>query len=280
MPRGGWYDTSSNINFDAKTITTNDAAAAKGISEAFNGFGQILQDRETITKADAERERKKLNDEQDMKLRLQNAYNVQEDRSTAKQDKADNEAQSEINNEVFKEMLKYKTKDEFNTNVNPDLVKFADGKTAVTVEGFYNKSAQEQAALKQAAEDAQNKIQLAEMGLKLQEQKVKTETAKGKAESSDNRSVKAADDSLIGKNIATLFGGDYNPATGVITGIDKEQAKTVSQIQANASKIFKENKDITHNEASNMAYKEYEKSLLPSPTPTPANDDPFNWNNK
>jgi len=261
MPRSGWYDTNSNINFDAKTITTNDAAAAKGISEAFNGFGKVLSDREATNKLDAELERKKLNDEQDLKLKLQNAYNIQEDRGIAKQEKADKLAQDEINNEVFKEMLKYKTKEEFSSNVNPDLVKFADGKTMVATEAFYNKSEQEKENLKRAAEDAENKIKLAEMGLKLQEQKVKTESAKGKAESSDNRSVKAADDSLIGKNIATLFGGVYDPSSGEISGLDKDNAKKVAEIQSNASRIYKENKDITHNEASYMAFKNYEKSL-------------------
>lgn len=269
---GGWYDT-NKITVDTDKITTNGAAAAKGISEAFNGFGQILEDRTKQEKADKEAELKRQNDEADRKIKMETLYNQREDRADTKQKAVEQAAQDEINNEVFKEMVKYKTKEEFNANVNPDLIKYADGKTVVATETFYNKSAQEQAALKQAAADAENKIKLAEMGLKLQEQKVKTE-------SSDNRSVKAADDSLISKNIATLFGGVYNPATGDITGLDKDQAKTVSQIQANASKIFKENKNITHNEASNMAYKEYETSLAPTPDPNPKtmDNDPFGWN--
>lgn len=279
MSRSGWYDINSNINFDAKTITTNDAAAAKGISEAFNGFGKVLSDREATNKLDAELERKKLNDEQDLKLKLQNAYNIQEDRGIAKQEKADKQAQDEINNEVFKEMLKYKTKEDFNANVNPDLIKFADGKTAVAVEGYYNKSEAEKKAIDQAAKDAENKIKMAEMGLQLEGQKVETKIAKQKADSSENRSVKAADDSLIGKNIATLFGGVYNPTTGEITGLDKDNAKKVLEIQADASKIFKENKDITHNEASNIAFKNYEKSLAtPPPPPDETIKDPFGWN--
>lgn len=276
---GGWYDT-NKITVDTDKITTNGAAAAKGISEAFNGFGQILEDRTKQEKADKEAELKRQNDEADRKIKMETLYDQREDRADTKQKAVEQAAQDEINNEVFKEMVKYKTKEEFNANVNPDLIKYADGKTVVATETFYNKSAQEQAALKQAAADAENKIKLAEMGLKLQEQKVKTESAKGKSESSDNRSVKAADDSLISKNIATLFGGVYNPATGDITGLDKDQAKTVSQIQANASKIFKENRNITHNEASNMAYKEYETSLATTPNPNPKtmDNDPFGWN--
>lgn len=51
--------------------------------------------------------------------------------------------------------------------------------------------------------------------------------------------LKAADDSLIGKNIATYFGGTFNPATGEITGLDKEAAKKVNEYQAKHPSIIK-----------------------------------------
>lgn len=262
---GGWYDT-NKITVDTDKITTNGAAAAKGISEAFNGFGQILEDRIKQEKADKEAELKRQNDEADRKIRMETLYDQREDRADTKQKAVEQAAQDEINNEVFKEMVKYKTKEEFNANVNPDLIKYADGKTVVATETFYNKSAQEQAALKQAAADAENKIKLAEMGLKLQEQKVKTESAKGKSESSDNRSVKAADDSLISKGINQFFDGEYG-LNGEYTLADENTKPIAAQLAADASEIFKMNKNITHNQAVNLAYKNYLKS---NPISTPA----------
>lgn len=265
---GAWYDTNKiTVNTgDTDKITTNGAAAVKGISEAFNGFGKILEDRTKQEKADKEAELKRQNDEADRKIKMETLYDQREDRADTKQKAVEQAAQDEINNEVFKEMVKYKTKEEFNANVNPDLIKYADGKTVVATETFYNKSEQEQAALKQAAADAENKIKLAEMGLKLQEQKVKTESAKGKSESSDNRSVKAADDSLISKGINQFFDGEYG-LNGEYTLADENTKPIAAQLAADASEIFKMNKNITHNQAVNLAYKNYLKS---NPISTPA----------
>lgn len=200
---------------------------------------------------------------------LENAYSVD-------LEKIDKKAQEEISNEVVKEMYKYNSKEEFNKNVNPDLIRYANGTTMLAVDKFYNDATVQEAKLANAAAKLENTIAMGNS--KLENEKLRIQIEQEKLDNKKNKSkeVKAADDSLIGKNIATYFGGTYNPATGEITGLDKESAKRVTEYQAKASKYYKDNQDITHNEASALALKDYEDSIK-SPIPTPDPKDPFGW---
>lgn len=314
----GWYDSKrKSLDIDSSNVSTNGALTAKAISDAFLGVAKVIDDKRKtdlleekaklenektqidLSKAYQDTEQKaiddtylnyvdsntgKFNQEQlnkdnvglplnqvslDAKLKqkqLENAYNLD-------LEKVDAKAQEEISNEIAKEMVKYKTKEEFDKNVNSDLIRYANGKTMVAVDKFYNDSALQEAKINKANSDLVNQTKLSKLEIQLEKEKLKNETGKPKE-------VKAADDSLIGKNIATYFGGTYNPVTGEITGLDKESAKVVTQYQALASKYYKENKDITHNEAAALALSDYEKSINePKPTPKPTND-PFGWLNK
>lgn len=201
---------------------------------------------------------------------LKNAYAVD-------LEKIDKKAQEEISNEVAKEMLKYGSKDEFNKNVNPDLIRYANGTTMLAVDKYYNDATLQEARLANAAAKLENTANMNTLKMDLKKQELELEKEKLNNKKNAPKEVKAADDSLIGKNIATYFGGTYNPATGEITGLDKESAKRVTEYQAKASKYYKDNQDITHNEASALALKDYEDSIKkPEATSTPTND-PFGW---
>ena len=201
---------------------------------------------------------------------LENAYSVD-------LEKIDKKAQEEISNEVVKEMYKYGSKEEFNKNVNPDLIRYANGTTMLAVDKFYNDATVQEAKLANAAAKLENAANINGLKMDLKKQELELEKEKLNNKKNAPKEVKAADDSLIGKNIATYFGGTYNPATEEITGLDKESAKRVTEYQAKASKHYKDNPALTHNEASALALKDYEESIK-KPEPTPQNPkDPFNW---
>lgn len=201
---------------------------------------------------------------------LENAYSVD-------LEKIDKKAQEEISNEVVKEMYKYGSKEEFNKNVNPDLIRYANGTTMLAGDKFYNDATVQEAKLANAAAKLENAANINGLKMDLKKQELELEKEKLNNKKNAPKEVKAADDSLIGKNIATYFGGTYNPATGEITGLDKESAKRVTEYQAKASKHYKDNPALTHNEASALALKDYEESIK-KPEPTPQNPkDPFNW---
>ena len=201
---------------------------------------------------------------------LENAYSVD-------LEKIDKKAQEEISNEVVKEMFKHSSKEEFNKNVNPDLIRYANGTTMLAVDKFYNDATVQEAKLANAAAKLENAANINGLKIDLKKQELELEKEKLNNKKNAPKEVKAADDSLIGKNIATYFGGTYNPATGEITGLDKESAKRVTEYQAKASKHYKDNPDLTHNEASALALKDYEESTKKT-SPTPQNPkDPFNW---
>lgn len=201
---------------------------------------------------------------------LENAYSVD-------LEKIDKKAQEEISNEVVKEMFKHSSKEEFNKNVNPDLIRYANGTTMLAVDKFYNDATVQEAKLANAAAKLENAANINGLKIDLKKQELELEKEKLNNKKNAPKEVKAADDSLIGKNIATYFGGTYNPATGEITGLDKESAKRVTEYQAKASKYYKDNQDITHNEASALALKDYEDSMKkPESTPQVITD-PFGW---
>lgn len=204
---------------------------------------------------------------------LENAYSVD-------LEKIDKKAQEEISNEVVKEMFKYGSKDEFTKNVNPDLIRYANGTTMLAVDKFYNDATVQEAKLNNAAAKIENTIAMGNSKLENEKLRIQIEQEKLDNKKNKPKEVKAADDSLIGKNIATYFGGTYNPATGKITGLDKESAKRVTEYQAKASKHYKDNPDLTHNEASALALQDYENSIKKTEPTYKKTEDPFGWMNK
>ena len=204
---------------------------------------------------------------------LENAYSVD-------LEKIDKKAQEEISNEVVKEVFKYGSKDEFTKNVNPDLIRYANGTTMLAVDKFYNDATVQEAKLNNAAAKIENTIAMGNSKLENEKLRIQIEQEKLDNKKNKPKEVKAADDSLIGKNIATYFGGTYNPATGKITGLDKESAKRVTEYQAKASKHYKDNPDLTHNEASALALQDYENSIKKTEPTYKKTEDPFGWMNK
>lgn len=203
---------------------------------------------------------------------LENAYSVD-------LEKIDKKAQEEISNEVVKEMFKYGSKDEFTKNVNPDLIRYANGTTMVAVDKFYNDVTVQEAKLNNAAAKLENAATIAGLKVDVKNKELDLKEKELELKSNKPKEVKAADDSLIGRNIVGFFGGAYDPVTEKIVGLDKDTTMKVSKIAANASKYFKENRDMTHNEATALAIKDYEESVK-KPEPTSQNNDPFNWLNK
>lgn len=317
-----WYE-SKDTNFeeiDTDKITKNGALTAKALSDVFLGIAKVVDDREKINmlaeknKLDNEKQQidlsksyqdieqkaiddtylnyvdsntGKFNQEQfdkdnvglPMNQVSLNARNIQQnlkDAYTIRTDKEEQKNKSNYADEVAGVMLNSPTKADFMKNVNPETLKNADKKTLLEIESFYDKKANELKAIQNAKNNLANETQLSKLQIELAKEKAKGDT-------NAPREVKAADESLISKNVGAYFGGTYNPATGEITGLDKETAKTVSQVQAEASKYYKENRNLTHNEATLLALKDYEKSISPTPTDEPkptVDNDPFGWLNK
>lgn len=202
-------------------------------------------------------------------------------------EKIDKKAQEEISNEVVKEMFKYGSKEEFNKNVNPDLIRYTNGTTMLAVDKFYNDAAMDEARLANAAAKLENAATIAGLKVDVKNKELDLKEKELELKSNKPKEVKAADDSLIGKNIVGFFGGAYDPVTEKIVGLDKDTTMKVSKIAAKASKYFKENKDMTHNEATALAIKDYEESVKKpdainnkASTPSKEIEDPFGWMNK
>lgn len=204
---------------------------------------------------------------------LENAYSVDSEKTDAK-------AQQQINSAAVQEAFKYASKDDFKNNISPELLNRIDATTLSTIDKHYSDKDTQAAKLANEAARIENAVSLGNSKLENEKLKVQIEQEKLDNKKNKPKEVKAADDSLIGKNIATYFGGTFNPATGEITGLDKEAAKKVNEYQAKASKYYKDNPDITHNEASALAVRDYEATVK-NPTPKQENPtDPFNWLNK
>ena len=312
---GGWYDSRrKTLDVDSSKISTSGALTAKAISDAFMGVAQVVEDRKKtdllekdfklkeekskldLDKAYQDVEQKAIDDtylkyvdtntgefkqdeiEKDnvglpinqvsleAKTLQQNLKDAYTNRFKQQKDE-DNKAAA---NEIASVMLSSETKEDFMKNINPETFKKADAQSLLGIESFYNKKANELAQINNAKENLSNQTKLSKLEIDLQKEKLKNETGKP-------REVKAADDSLISKNIVGFFGGTYDPVTEKIMGLDKETTKKIAEISAGASKYFKENPAITHNEASLLAIRDYEKANQPKPEP---NDDPFGWKNK
>lgn len=315
---GGWYNDNRTLDVDSSKIASNGAITTKAIGDAFMGVAGVIEDKKKLDILEAEAKARNEKNQldlsrayaEDTQKAVDNTYLNYVDTNTGKfnqekfdkdnvglpmnqvsmdarlkqkqlenaysidLEKIDKKAQEEITNEVVKEMFKYGSKDEFEKNVNPDLIKYANGTTMLAVDKYYDDSAVKEAKLQKAKADIENAGAMTQLKIELAHEKNKDESTKP-------RDVKASDDSLMSKNVTAYFGGTYDPATGEITGLDKDSAKKVTEYSARASKYFKDNKNLTHNEATALALKEYEDSIKPKPTDTTIpNNDPFGWLNK
>lgn len=309
----GWYDTKNNrLDFNSSKINSDGALASKAIGDAFMGVAQVMEDKKkqevedeknriALDKAHAEATQKaiddtylnyvdkntgKFNQEQFDKDNVGLPMNQVSLDARLKQRQIEKdfntelaninaEAQKQINSAAVQEAFKFGSKDEFNKNINQDLLTRVDAPTLNAIDKHYSDKDVQEVKLANAANKIEQAMVIANLKNENEKSKIQIEQEKLDAKKNTAKDVKAADDSLIGKNIATYFGGTYNPATGEITGLDKESAKKVTEYQAKASKYYKENKDMTHNEASALALKDYEDSIK-NPQPDIVKD-PFNW---
>lgn len=201
---------------------------------------------------------------------LENAYSVD-------LEKTDKKAQEQINSAAVQEAFKYGSKDDFKNNISPELLDRIDAVTLSTIDKHYSDKDTQAAKLANEAARIENAISLGNSKLENEKLKVQIEQEKLDNKKNKPKEVKAADDSLIVKNVVGFFGGAYDPVTEKIVGLDKNATKKISEISANASKYFKENNNMTHNEATALALKDYEDSIK-NPEPTPENiKDPFGW---
>ena len=153
-------------------------------------------------------------------------------------------------------LLASNSEQDFYSKLTPEMLNNIDGDTAFKIKNHYTSLNNDAQKLQMEKQNISNQKQMFEL-----EKKIAKQTPK--------KDVKAADDSLIGKNIGTYFGGTFDPMTGEIKGLDKDASRKVINLQAKASEIYKSNPDITHNEASLMAIKEYETENAPAPIPKP-----------
>lgn len=200
---------------------------------------------------------------------LENAYSVD-------LEKIDKKAQEEISNEVVKEMFKYGSKEEFNKNVNPDLIRYANGTTMLAVDKFYNDATVQEAKLANAAAKLENAANI--NGLKIDLKKQELELEKEKLDNKKNKpkELSAADSNSIFKGVASLYGGTFDPVTEQITGVDSTQVKNIMGVSAKAAEMLRTGVANSHPEAVKLAFEikkaETETPPVTEPTPTPKND--------
>lgn len=199
---------------------------------------------------------------------LENAYAVD-------LEKIDKKAQEEISNEVVKEMYKYNSKEEFNKNVNPDLIRYANGTTMLAVDKFYNDATVQEAKLANAAAKLENAASINGLKIDLKKQELELEKEKLNNKKNAPKEFTASDASTINKMVGGYFGGVYNPSTGDMTLTDPVLRKTSSEISSRAAEIYRTTPNITHNEAATVALKEYDDKIK-NPPPTPPVPDPKN----
>lgn len=302
----GWYDSKrKTLDVDSSKISTSGALTAKAISDAFMGVAQVVEDRKKtdllekdfklkeekskldLDKAYQDVEQKAIDDtylkyvdtntgefkqdeiEKDnvglpinqvsleAKTLQQNLKDAYTNRFKQQKDE-DNKAAA---NEIASVMLSSETKEDFMKNINPETFKKADAQSLLGIESFYNKKANELAQINNAKENLSNQTKLSKLEIDLQKEKLKNETGKP-------REVKAADDSLIAKNIANYFGKADDFGNFFIEEGDAKDAAI--KVSSRASEIFKASEGrLSHNEASALAIDEYQKSKETKPDPTP-----------
>lgn len=295
---GGWYGDAKSITARASLIdkiNSSGALGAKAIGDSLIDVAKIVEDREKtdLEKKKFELDDKKTNFELDKLFNEQNQDKINKEYlkyvnpetgefdensyKTSNPDStgADIDTRLKVVNlknaygERFKKeendktskilggaLLGSNSEQEFYTKLTPDMLNNIDGDTAFKIKNHYSSLKNDAQKIQMDKQNLSNQRQMFEL-----EQKIAKQTPK--------KDVKAADDSLIGKNIGIYFGGIFDPATGDVKGLNNDDSKKVIKLQAKASEIYKTNPDLTHNEATALAIKEYENENAPSPTPKP-----------
>jgi len=289
-----WYETKDNSRVDLiSKIAPTGALGAKAIGDSFLDIAKTIDDREKfdIAKQEAEVKKKKLDFdlskayEDDNQNKANKTYQKYVDPKTGtfneEQFKNENPNMSlgdvsidvrkntvdlanayKLNQEqdikntvskgIGKALVGSKTKEEFYSKLTPDIIENISGDAAIKIEDHFNKLDKQEQDIKFQKQDLANSMKLYKL-----EQELVEEKKKGLG----TKDVKAADDSLIGKNISAYFGGTYDPATESFIVTDPKVRQKVNELSSLASSIYKSTKGITHNEAASMAIKTYEKSI-------------------
>jgi len=93
--------------------------------------------------------------------------------------------------------------------------------------------------------------------LTMQQQKDKTKKEiENKKQEGKSATVKAADENAIASRAALLFGGMYDPTTGLFSGLSKDQRQKALAIGARGSELFRTGKAKDRNQAAAMAARE------------------------
>lgn len=196
---------------------------------------------------------------------LENAYAVD-------LEKIDKKAQEEISNEVVKEMFKYGSKEEFNKNVNPDLIRYANGTTMLAVDKHYNDATLQEAKLANAAAKLENTANINVLKIDLKKQELELEKEKLENKKNKPKELSAADSNSIFKGVTSLYGGTFDPATEQITGVDATQVKNIMDVSAKAAEMLRAGVANSHPEAVKLAF-EIKKAETETP-PTPPKPEP------
>lgn len=83
------------------------------------------------------------------------------------------------------------------------------------------------------------------------------------------KSFEATDTNSIRGLVTTAFGGFYDPVSGNITGIKKEDARNLNRVTAKASQVFKANPGMPHAQAVEQAFAELQGPKTPPAAPLP-----------
>lgn len=82
--------------------------------------------------------------------------------------------------------------------------------------------------------------------------------------------MKSADSNTIFRQVVTAYGGLYDPMTGQITGLNKDQAAQAQALASRASQLYQEGEgNVDHATAVQRAMSEGGGAQTPAPTPAP-----------
>ncbi len=192
---------------------------------------------------------------------LENAYSVD-------LEKIDKKAQEEISNEVVKEIFKYGSKDEFTKNVNPDLIRYANGTTMVAVDKFYNDATVQEAKLNNAAAKLENASTISGLKMDMKKQELDLKEKEFELKKNKPKEMNSGDEALIARNIGGYFG--KTDGFGNFEIEDDVSKDAAIKVTARASELKMNNPSLTLNQVSNIALQEYQESLKPkTQEPTP-----------
>lgn len=307
----GWYDTKNNrLDFNSSKINSDGALASKAIGDAFMGVAQVMEDKKkqevedeknriALDKAHAEATQKaiddtylnyvdkntgKFNQEQfdkdnvglpmnqvslDARLKQRQIEKTFNDELTA----TNTEAQKQINSAAAQEAFKFGSKDEFNKNINQDLLARVDAPTLNAIDKHYSDKDVQEAKLANAANKIEQAMVIANLKNENEKSKIQIEQEKLEAKKNKQPTLSAADSNAIFKSAASLYGGVIDPQTEQITGVDATQVKNILDVSARASEIKRNStQDIPHAVAVKMAFEEKKAAENPPPPPPKPED--------